>query len=369
MTAVAQVAIVHDYLTQRGGAERVVLSMMRAFPNAPLYTSVYNPDTTFPDFARYEVKQLCTDRLGLLRADHRRGLPLYPFVFTAAHVAAEVVLCSSSGFAHGVRTSGHKIVYCYTPARWLYDQASDYAASWPAPVRSALRVTAPALRAWDRRAMGRADRVLVSSTAVAQRVRKTYGLEAEVVPPPAGLLSHGDQRAVPGIEPGFLLSVGRLLAYKNVDAVVKAMDLVSNARLLVVGDGPEKLRLEVVAGPKVTLVGEVDDAELRWLYVNCAGIVSASYEDYGLTPLEAAAFGKPAAVLRFGGFLDTVVEGKTGIFFDRLDRPSIARALSAVLNGVWDTRCIKDHAAGFAEETFQARLGTIIRSVTSAALA
>lgn len=354
--ASGKVAIVHDYLTQRGGAERVVLAMLRAFPDAPLYTSVYEPAATFPEFAMHDVRPLWPDRFRALRADHRRGLPLYPLAFSAVRLDAETVLCSSSGFAHGVKATGRKVVYCYTPARWLYREARAYLAGWPAPQRAFVRASAPALRVWDRRAMAGADRVLTSSTVVAKRVRAAYGIDAEVLPPPAGLSSRGEQRPVAGIEPGFVLSVGRLLAYKNVDALVAATALVPGARLVVAGDGPERSRLDAIASPEVTFVDEVDDAELRWLYANCAGVASAAYEDYGLTPLEAAAHGKPAAVLRFGGFLDTVVEGETGVFFDEPTSAAVAAIVTRLLAGTWDGPRIKAHAAAFSEEAFQVRL-------------
>ena len=129
-----EIAIVHDYLTQRGGAERVVLSILKMYPDAPLFTAVYNPDGTYPEFADYDVRPLWTNRVGALRRDHRRGLLIYPLAFSALKVDTDVVVCSSSGFAHGVRTTGRKVVYCYTPPRWLYDEAHTYLAGWPTPV-------------------------------------------------------------------------------------------------------------------------------------------------------------------------------------------------------------------------------------------
>lgn len=353
-----EVAIVHDYLTQRGGAERVVLSMLKAFPGAPLYTSLYDPATTFPEFADHDVRPLWTNKLRALHRDHRRGLPLYPFAFSTTTIDADVVLCSSSGFAHGVRTTGRKVVYCYTPARWLYGEAPAYLGGWPAPVRTAVRAATPALRAWDRQGMASAGRILTSSTAVAERIRDVYGTDADVVPPPAGLSTRGEERPVAGIEPGFVLSVGRLLPYKNVDGLVAAMEQLPGERLVVAGSGPERERLEAQAGANVTFVGEVDDVQLRWLYANCAGVVSASFEDYGLTPIEAAAYAKPATVLRRGGFVDTVAEGATGVFFDKLYGKAIAEAITRMLGHSWDGCVITAHAARYDQPTFAAALQT-----------
>lgn len=358
--SLSAVAIVHDYLTQRGGAERVVLSMLKAFPDAPLYTSLYEPEATYPEFANYDVRPMWTNRLRPLRLDHRRGLPMYPLAFSSLRIPdAQMVLCSSSGFAHGVRTTARKVVYCYTPARWLYEEAGAYMAGWPASVRAANRCVRRPLRAWDRHAASSADAYLTSSSVVRDRIRATYGVDAEVLPP-AVSTSVGSGQPIQRLVPGYVLCASRLLRYKNVDAVVSAFDLLDDARLVVVGDGPERRRLHALAGNNVTFLGRVTDAELRWLYMNCAGLVSAAYEDFGLTPVEAAAIGKPAAVLRAGGFLDTVVDGQTGLFFDALRPESIALAVTCLLNRTWDSRLIRAHAERFGEDRFAESLRRVV---------
>jgi glycosyltransferase involved in cell wall biosynthesis len=361
-----EVALVHDYLTQRGGAERVVLSMLRMFPEAPLYTALYDPDSTYPEFADYDIRPLITNRVAALRRNHRRGLLLYPFAFSAFRVDAELVLCSSSAYAHGVRTSGRKVVYCYTPARWLYDESDNYLATWPKPVAAVVRVAGPALRRWDRRAAATADGYLTSSVAVQERINRVYGIEATIVAPAVHTLAGGDVRSVPGVDPGFVLCVSRLLAYKNVEAVTTAFEDLPDTRLVIVGSGPERSHLEAISGPNVALVGRVDDAELAWLYSNCAGVVAAGYEDFGLTPVEAAACGKPAAVLRAGGFIDTVVEGKTGVFFDEPNPTSIALAITGLLEHPWDPASIEDHAGYFVESFFAGRLRAAVGDLAGA---
>lgn len=350
------IAIVHDYLTQRGGAERVALSMLKAFPGAPLYTALYEPNSTFPEFADHDVRPLWTNRIGALRRDHRRGLLVYPIAFSGLHVDADVVICSSSGFAHGVHATGRKVVYCYTPPRWLYDEAKSYLAGWPKPVAGLVRAVAPVLRHWDKRAARTADTYLTSSTAVRARISRTYEIDAEVVTPPIPSFVDGPNRSVAGIDPGFMLCVSRLLAYKNIGAVVDAFSSMPDSRLVVVGTGPERNRIEHRSGTNVSFLGEVGDASLTWLYRNAAGAIAAGHEDFGLTPLEAAAFGKPVAVLRSGGFLDTVVEGTTGVFFDRPDSSSIARAVHELLTTLWDISSIETHADHFTESAFASRL-------------
>lgn len=333
--------------------------MLKAFPDATLYTSLYEPDSTYPEFADYEIRTLWTNRLRALRSDHRRGLALYPFAFSGLRIDdADLVLCSSSGFSHGVRTDARKVVYCYSPARWLYDQAETYLAGWPAPVRVASRAVRGPLRAWDRRAAASADTYLTSSTVVRDRIRATYGIDAEVLAP-AVSRPHGAAVRIPGLGRPFVLCASRLLNYKNVDTVVAALELLPDARLVVVGDGPERCHLEAMAGANVRILGRVTDSELTWLYAHCVGLVSASIEDFGLTPLEAALFGKPSAVLRSGGFLDTVVENRTGVFFDGLTPTAVGAGIASLLAKKWDSDVIAAHSARYGEDRFVAGLRSV----------
>ena len=165
MSGADRVALVHDYLTQRGGAERVVLALAAAFPGAPLYTSLYDPAGTFPSFSDLDVRTLPLDRVAPLRAHHRLALPVLAPAFSRLHVDAEVAICSSSGWAHGARVSGRKVVYCHTPARWLYQSDRYLAGRSRAPPRPC-RMLAPPLRRWDHRAAASAHRYLVNSNAV-----------------------------------------------------------------------------------------------------------------------------------------------------------------------------------------------------------
>ncbi len=356
-----RVAFVHDYLTQRGGAERVVLEMLRAFPGAPLYTAAYQPAATFPEFSSFQIHSSVLNRVPAVRSDHRRGLPLYAAAFSAMRIDADVVVCSSSGWAHGARATGRKIVYCHNPARWLYQPEEYLRDSHPA-LRAAIGGLAPWLRRWDRKAAASADRYLANSTVVAERVRANYGIDAEVVPPPPALKPGGDQTAVPGLAPGFFLCVARLHAYKNVDALIEAFGSLPRERLVVVGDGPYRDRLLAMSGPNITFLRAIADAELRWLYANSHAVLAASYEDYGLTPLEAAAFGRPVAVLRSGGFLDTVVDGATGVFFDRPAAATILPAIRELLDRSWDAEALRAHSEVFSTERFAGRIRSIIEA-------
>jgi glycosyltransferase involved in cell wall biosynthesis len=194
------------------------------------------------------------------------------------------------------------------------------------------------------------------NSTIRRLVRELYSVDAAIIPPPHSLDPNGPDHALPGIDTPFILCVSRLLPYKNVDAVVEAFRTLSGMRLVVVGTGPELPRIRSLAGPNVTLAGAVTDDQLRWLYRHSSGLVAASYEDYGLTPLEAATFGKPVAVLRAGGFLDTVVEGETGLFFDSPTPGDIRETVRRLLADGWEAQKIVRHAQSFDEHHFVHRL-------------
>ncbi len=352
------VAIVHDYLTQRGGAERVVLSMLRAFPDAPLYTSLYSPEGTFPEFRGADVRTLPLNRSTLLRRHHRLAAPFLATAFSMLKVDADVVLCSSSGWAHGVQATGRKVVYCYTPARWLYE-ADRYFGCGRHLTQVPLNVLRPLLARWDRRAARSARQYLTHSSAVRDQIRLRYGLNAELVPAPF-VLGPGEAQPVGGIDPGFFLCVSRLLPYKNVDAIVTAFSRLPERRLVVVGTGPEEKRLRKMATENVRLLGTIPDGQLRWLYAHTAGLIAASFEDYGLTPLEAAACGKPTAALRWGGFLDTVIEGENGLFFDAPTPSSIHDAVLKLAEYQFNAQVIRERASRYSEQVFISRLQAIV---------
>lgn len=356
MTAVA---LVHDYLTQRGGAERVVLGMARAFPSATVHTSLYEPAATFPQFGAVSVRPSPLNTVQVLRRHHRLAFPLLAPTFASQTIDANCTVISSSGWAHGVRTTGRKVVYCHAPARWLY-QRTRYLRGRGPLARTALSLAYRPLRRWDRDAARSADRYIVNSTAVRDRVRDAYGIDAHVLHPPHSIDATGQQRPVPRVRPGFILCVARLQAYKNVDAVVAAMRMCPDVRLVVVGSGPLLPELEAAAGSNVHFAGEVSDRQLRWLYDNASALIGASYEDFGLTPIEAASFGVPTIARRDGGYLDTVVEGRTGAFFDDLTPAAIADAIGRTLSAHWDHDVVRAHADAFSEPRFIARLRQLV---------
>lgn len=362
------IVLAHDYATQRGGAERVALTMAEAFPGSPMYTTLYHPEGTFPEFADVDLRPGALNKVGLLRHRHRLALPLLAPAVDRQRLDGEVLFASSTGWAHAYQGAAHTIVYCHAPARWLYQgqrYLGSHASTGP---REALRRTASRaallgltkpLRRWDGQAARRADRYLANSTVTQRAVAEVYGIEAEVLPPPPALMPGGPERPVPGVEPGFLLVVARLMPYKNVDVVIEAVNATPDARLVVVGSGPDRDRLEAMAGPRVSLLGRVEDDELRWLYRHSAALVGASFEDYGLSPLEAGGFGRPSLVLRDGGYLDTVEEDVTGVFFDTPTPGAVAEGIREVLAHSWDSRSIVERVDRFSTARFVNRLHEI----------
>ena len=285
------VAIVHDYLTQRGGAERVVLSLCRAFPDAPIYASLYDPDTTFDEFRTRDVRPLWLDRIRPLRRRHRLALPLLPLAFTTSRVEADVVVCSSSGWAHGIRTSGRKVVYCHSPAKWLY-RTDDYLGANPsASARVGLRALAP-VPARFRPARSRKRRHLHRQLDL-HRGADPRGLRNRgggLCPPP-GLGPDGPSEPVPGSSRA---SCSRSLGCSPTRmsrAISRRLPpLCPSSTLVVVGDGPEHDSLAADAPPATCgSSARCGDARCGGSTRAAWGLVAASREDFGLTPVEAAA--------------------------------------------------------------------------------
>jgi glycosyltransferase involved in cell wall biosynthesis len=365
-----KVAIAHDYLTQLGGAEKMVLSMSRAFPNAPIYTLLYDPATTYPEFAERDIRVSPVNKFGPLRKHHRAGLPVWPLVAQSMFVDADVVLTSTSGWAHGFRTRGQKLIYCYSPARWLYLPDKYLGEDASALKRIGLAATSPYLKAWDRRMARSAAKYLAISTLIKGRIADAYGIDAEVLFGPAETSNLAGAEQIPALggtgaeNGGFYLCVSRLLPYKNVDVIVRAF-ADTDRRLVVVGRGPEAERLREIKTPNVLMLSDLTDGQISWLYENCRALLAASYEDFGLTPIEAGLRGRPTIALRFGGFLDTVDEGVSGIYFDEPEPNAIAEAIDLFEEMQFDSDKIRSHVEQFSEERFAERLYTVVEEMAA----
>jgi glycosyltransferase involved in cell wall biosynthesis len=256
------------------------------------------------------------------------------------------------------------VLYVHNTPRWLY-QKGDYLedASWSS--RMAIAAIDRPLRRTDVKGGRSADLILANSANVRERIRQHWGRDAEVLHPPHRVDVDGPREPVPGIEPGYWLVIGRLVNYKNVDILLQAMAKRPGDRLVVLGRGPLRSTLEVQAPSNCTFIESVSDEGLNWLLHSSRGLLAASYEDLGLTPIEAMAFGRPVVALRAGGYLETVIEGTTGCFFDRLDPDCVAAAMREAENHTWDERAIMTHAQSFSEESFVARLRSAVERVAA----
>lgn len=346
-----KVALAHDFLTQRGGAERVFLTMAQAWPDSPILTTVYNPATTYPEFARHEVRTSPLQRIAPLRSNFRAGLPLYPWAFRhLGPVDADVVISSSTSFAHGIRSRGCHIVYQHSPPRWLWD-TERYSA------RAANSLLARPLFAWlrlrDHEATSQPHLILANSNYTAGKIHDIYGRWAEVLPPPVR------SRPAAGDIDDYFLVVSRLLPYKRVDIAIAAAAML-DARLVVVGRGPDSQRLRSLAGPNVDFRENLSDADLDALYAHCLALVMPGQEDLGLVPVEANTAGRPAVCWARGGALETVVHEQTGLLVDDPSPAALAEGMAAASARTWDAAALQAHAAQWSEPAFVARLRRLV---------
>ncbi len=369
-----RVAIAHDYITQRGGAERVVLAMARAFPDAKIHTTLYEPEGTYQEFQELRIVTSPLNRVPFFRQHHRTALPVLPLASRAHRVDADVVIASTSGWAHGFGrpADSQMLVYCHAPARWLY-QSETYLGGplLHSPRGIALAAIRPSLIRWDRAAAARADRYLANSRVVRERIREAYAIDAEVVPPPFGIDPSASQEPVDEVAPwaaagGYHLLVSRLLPYKNVHHAVEAFRGMPE-RLVVVGHGPMAETLRAALSENVRLVSGLSDAQLRYTYAHATALVAPSHEDFGLTPIEAAAYGRPTLALRAGGYLDTVTEGLNGVFFTEPTASAIREAVTRTRGTAWDEGAIRAHADRFSEARFAAALHAMVDELLDSA--
>jgi glycosyltransferase involved in cell wall biosynthesis len=335
--------------------------MIIASPTSEIYTLLYDPALTYPEFAERDIRVSAANKVGPLRKHHRAGLPIWPLVANSVFVDADVVLTSSSGWAHGFRTRGRKLIYCYSPARWLYLPDKYLGEDAGLAKRIGLAVTSPYLKAWDRRQARSADKYLAISTLIKGRIADAYGIDSDVVFGPAEMSNLAAAETIPALggtgteNGGFYLCVSRLLPYKNVDVVIRAFAN-TDRQLVVVGRGPEAERLRSIKTSNVHMLSDLTDGQISWLYENCRALIAASYEDFGLTPIEAGMRGRPTVAVRWGGFLDTVDEGLSGIYFDEPEPRAIAEALDRFEQMEFDPDKIRRHVEQFDEEHFAKRL-------------
>ncbi|NLE77552.1 MAG: glycosyltransferase family 4 protein [Chloroflexi bacterium] len=347
-----KVAIVHDWLNQKGGAERVLEALKEEFPDAPVFTSIYWPEAMPPAYRRWTLVPSFLDRWPGVHRHHQWFLPLYPLAFESFDFSDyDVVISNKSGFCHGIITPPETlhICYCLAPTRYVWDYrryAQRERLGRAASV--ALTPLLSYLRLWDRLAADRVDQFVAISREIQGRIRNFYRRPSTIIYPPVNT----DQ-----ILPGdgydeYYLIVSRLVPYKRIDLAVQAFSEL-RLPLKVVGDGRDRRRLESLAGPTVQFLGEVDDAQTRQLFQRCAALIFPGVEDFGIVPLEAQSAGRPVIAFAAGGALDTVVEGVTGTFFHEPTSEALKQAVQTFDPAAYDGERIRRHALAFSRERFR----------------
>ncbi|MCB1203105.1 MAG: glycosyltransferase [Verrucomicrobiae bacterium] len=343
--------LVHDFLIQMGGAEKVVEVMAEAFPDAPIYTSATMGTNLFPAFRSSRVVNSWMQRLPGLLKWHKKLFFLYPFAFQSLRLPSRrVAWISSSSFSKWIRkpAGARFLCYCHTPPRYFWTPGEYLENEIRNPLlRRFVRLLMPLFRASDLRQSRKIDLFVANSQNVRRRIRECYGRNAVVVYPPVDV----DRFQISETSEDFYLIVSRLVAYKKIDLAVKAFTSLGK-KLVIIGDGPDRARLEAMAGPSVEFLGRAPDEVVTEKMATCRAYVFPGSEDFGIVPVEAQACGKPVVAYREGGALETVVENKTGVFFDRPDPEALASAVRNLESRSWDPRRIRRNAERFSTTRF-----------------
>lgn len=365
-----RVAIIHDWLVTLRGGERVLDALCELFPQAVVHTLVRQPGIGTPRIEAMRHVTSFADGLPAARRRHRWLLPLYPTAMEHLDLSDfDLVISSSHCVAKGAIAGpgAVHICYCHTPVRYAWDRTDDYIQGSSAVMRlakPALHLAAKWLRAWDLATVGRVDVFVANSANTAQKIRAFYGRDAVVVAPPVECERFANLPIVPQAE-RYDLVLGGLVPYKRVDLAVEAWRLMPERQLMIVGDGPERARLEKTAPPNVRFIGRVPEAELAGWYAGARLFAFPGEEDFGIVPLEAQAAGVPVVALGKGGALETVVDGQTGVFFTESSPEALVEAVHRLDRLHLDPDTCRRHARRFDRQAFLEQMTTIVQNARS----
>ncbi len=358
-----RVAIVHDWLNQIGGAEYVLEVLKEIFPAAPVFTSIYDPKRMPDAYRQWEIHTSWLNKLPGIAAHHQWYLSLFPLAFEEFDFSGfDLVISNKSAFSHSVITppETEHISYCLTPTRFLWQYQAYRQREGLGRLANALfRRTLHNQRQFDRLAADRVDHFIAISRAVQARIQKYYRRESVVIYPPVN--TDAFQPTVHPSADYFLVS-SRLIPYKRIDLAVQACTNL-NLPLVVAGEGRDSAYLRRVAGPTVRFLPRQPLAKLRTLVQNCRAFLFPGLEDFGITPVEAMAAGRPVIAFAGGGALDTIVNGVTGEFFHEPTVESLVDVLQSFDPADYDPAACRAQAEQFAKEKFQAKLLTFINEV------
>jgi glycosyltransferase involved in cell wall biosynthesis len=321
-----RVALVHDFLLDLRGGERVFLALCDLFPDADIFTAVYDPDGTEGRFAQRRVHTSFLQRLRPDATSFRRLLPLYPYAMEALDLSGyDLVLSSSSAWAHGVLPSENAVhvCYCHNPFRYAWNAREATLRARGPLMRAGLGAVLQRWRQWDWIAAQRVDRYIANSETTRRRIARYFTREAEVVYPPVEI-----ERFTPGPVGEHYAVLSELMPHKRIDLAVRAFNQLRRP-LLVIGDGPDARRLERLAGPTVRFTGRVPDAEVARLLAGSRALIVTATEEFGIAAVEAQAAGRPVVALAEGGVTESVLEGTTGVFYDEATPDALAAAVAA----------------------------------------
>ncbi len=356
------IAVFHDNFAQMGGAEKVAEEIYNLLPGASLHSTIAVPEVLSRGLQQADIKTSWMQYLPGLRRNFRHYFLFYSFAVESADLSGyDLIVSSCFGYAKGVRKRKDAIhvCYCHTPMRWVW-RYEDYSerAGFGSLSRRFLPLLLSLLKRWDLRASRRPDYFIANSQTVAERIKSFYGRDSIVIPPPIDV-----SRFQPDtVQEDYYLVLSRLVPYKRIDLAVAACTKLDR-KLLVVGDGPDRARLEKIAGPSVRFLGrQSDDAVARYA-ARCRALLFPGEEDFGMTPLEVNAAGRPVIAFRAGGALETVVEGSTGLFFDRPESCSLIQAIEEFEFRSWDPQVLRSHAAKFDRAVFANRFMNFLQTV------
>jgi glycosyltransferase involved in cell wall biosynthesis len=364
----SRVALVHDYFIQMGGAERVAEALHDSFPSAPMYTTVALPHRLPHGLRAADIRTSVLQHLPAMERRFRHYFMFYPWAVERLDLSEyDLIVSSSSGYAKGVRRGRNAmhVCYCHTPMRWVW-RYEDYAAreGFGRASRALLPLLLAGLKRWDLRASRQPDYYIANSNVVAQRIKKIYGREATVIPPPIDT----DRFAPSEKQDDYFLVLSRLMPYKRIELAIQACNRLRRP-LVIIGDGPDRKRLERLAGPLTRFMGRQPDAVVERYASRCRALLFPGEEDFGMSPLEVNAAGRPVIAFNAGGAIETVVKGVTGLFFNEQTSASLAGAIEEFESCSWNQRAIRQHAEKFDRTVFSFRILQFLSSVAPSSCA
>ena len=357
-----KVALVHDWLPFMGGAERVLENFVMLYPEAPIYTTIYNESKIDGPIKNAKIITSHLQKKNKEITNHRRLFPFMPTAIESFDLNDyDIVLSDSSSVAKGVITKPDTmhICYCHSPMRYGWEFSHEYAGKMAGKgglKNKILSYFLTAIRLWDRVSSDRVDYFIANSENVAKRIWKHYRRECVVIHPPVrcNLFNISD------IDEDYFLIVSRLQEYKRIDLAVEAFNELG-LPLVIIGDGPDREKLENMSKDNIKFLGRESDEVIKEHYSKCRAFLFTGEEDFGITPLEAMASGRPVIAYRKGGALETVVENETGVFFDNQNKEDLIKAINKFEKMSFDKKKVREHALKFDEEVFREKINKYMK--------